>query len=508
MRPGKPFRPPSTDAKDHADETDETDCTKRRIVEDLFSVLCGSSNLIFANHRADVENYSDLLRGLCEQEQIPAQFFPHHGSLSKELREHAEQMLKDKSRPATAVCTSTLELGIDIGPVQTIAQVGSPFSVSSLRQRLGRSGRRSEPAILRVYIPETFVTDRTSPVDAIRASLVQSIALIRLLLKKWFEPPVSGGLHLSTLTHQVLSLVAERGGISASEAWKVLGRGGAFNNVGRAQFIELLRAMGQAELLMQAGDGTLLHAAAGEKIVNHYSFSTVFQTPEEYRLVTDSGNGLGTLPINHPLREGMLIIFGGRRWRVLNVDQRRRVIQVSRACGGKVPRFSGAGGQIHDRVRQEMRSVYLDAAIPSYLDRKARDLLAQGRNYFFEIGLDGQQIFSGDGSAFLFLWMGDRVMNTVAMQLQSLGLSIQNHGLAIQVDGIDSASLRGHIKRLVDSGPADAVALAATISNKQTEKFHSFLSESLLCADYASVKLDTAGAWRALADLARSDTSG
>jgi ATP-dependent Lhr-like helicase len=73
---------------------------------------------------------------------------------------------------------------------------------------------------------------------------------------------------------------------------------------------------------MQAGDGSLLHAPLGEKIVNHYSFCTVFETPEEYRVVTDSGNSLGTLPMAYPLQQKMLIIFAGRRCRVLQVDGR------------------------------------------------------------------------------------------------------------------------------------------------------------------------------------------
>jgi ATP-dependent Lhr-like helicase len=66
------------------DEPDETGTTKRRIVEDLFQVLRGTNNLVFANSRAEVESYADLLRIRCEQDQLPAEFWPHHGSLSKD----------------------------------------------------------------------------------------------------------------------------------------------------------------------------------------------------------------------------------------------------------------------------------------------------------------------------------------------------------------------------------------------------------------------------------------
>src|SRR3546814_17092430 len=86
---------------------------------------------------------------LCETQQVPNEFWPHHGSLSKEIREETEAALKQKERPATAICTTTLELGIDIGAVKSVAQIGSPPSVASLRKRLGRSGRRTGDTAIR-----------------------------------------------------------------------------------------------------------------------------------------------------------------------------------------------------------------------------------------------------------------------------------------------------------------------------------------------------------------------
>ena len=149
-------------AMDGADQNDpaEVDNATLAIGEDIFKSLRGSSNLAFANSRSNVEKYADLLRRRCESERLPNEFWPHHGSLSKDLRESVEAALKDKARPATAICTSTLELGIDIGSVKSVAQIGAPYSVASLRQRMGRSGRRGEPAILRLYIEEDEITDR------------------------------------------------------------------------------------------------------------------------------------------------------------------------------------------------------------------------------------------------------------------------------------------------------------------------------------------------------------
>lgn len=134
---------------------DGPDSVTDQVASHLFGNLRGSNNLIFAGARGRVEIYADRLRTLCENYHLPQEFYPHHASLSREHRDFVERRLKDPAKPTTAVCTSTLELGIDIGDVTCVAQIGAPFSVSALRQRLGRSGRRSgQAAILRQYVIE------------------------------------------------------------------------------------------------------------------------------------------------------------------------------------------------------------------------------------------------------------------------------------------------------------------------------------------------------------------
>ena len=167
---------------------------------DLLRVLRGHSNLVFANRKRDVQSFADLLRQHSEREHLPNEFFPHHGSLVKELREDLEVRLKEGDRPTTAVCTTTLEMGIHIGAVASVAQIGAPPSVAGLRQRLGRSGRRGEPAVLRLYVQEEQLTPDSPLPDLLRVELVQAVAIIRLLARRWYEPPNSARLHLSTLS--------------------------------------------------------------------------------------------------------------------------------------------------------------------------------------------------------------------------------------------------------------------------------------------------------------------
>jgi ATP-dependent helicase Lhr and Lhr-like helicase len=120
---------------------------------------------------------------------VPEEFFAHHGNLSREYREYAERRMKDTSRPASIICIMTLELGIDVGDIEAVAQLGPGHTVSGMRQRLGRSGRRpGQSAVMRVYIKETELTADSHPLEALCAQTVQTIAMLNLMLRKWNEP--------------------------------------------------------------------------------------------------------------------------------------------------------------------------------------------------------------------------------------------------------------------------------------------------------------------------------
>lgn len=473
---------------------------KLAISRDLFEVLRGTDNLIFANSRREVEIYADLLRRLSDERRAPNEFWPHHGSLSKDLREDVEAALKDRSKPVSAVCTSTLEMGIDIGTVTSIAQIGAPPSVWSLRQRLGRSGRRGDPAILRLYDVEPEVTDRTPPADALRAELVQTIAMVRLLLSRWFEPPAPGNMHLSTLVQQILSLIAQHGGVLPAEAHRALCGPGPFSGVDEPRFAKLLRNLGASDLITQATDGTLLLGVTGERIVNHYSFFTAFITPEEYRLLHE-GRTLGTIPIDYPLFEGALIIFGGRRWRVEAVDAPHRIVELSRAAGGRPPTFSGTGIPVNDHIRQEMLAVYKETSIPSFLDATARSLLEEARVNFLRYRLDRSSFVSWGRDTLLFPWTGDRIMGTLTLALVDRDLEVSQDGLALTITNTSEDELRAHLERLASEPSPDPSALATSAANKQEQKYDWTLGDDLLNDAFAARSLDSNGAWRCVRRL-------
>lgn len=491
---------PAPDTKPGRDNAEAGDLTP--IADHLFRTLHQHDNLIFANSRAAVETYADMLERRRQTAGVRAEFLAHHGSLAKEIREYVESRLKDPTTPVTAICTSTLEMGIDVGSVDSIAQIGAPPTVSSLRQRLGRSGRRAgQPAVLRVYISEPEITAGLPPPDALRDELVQSIAMVELLLATWYEPPDTAGLHLSTLIQQILSLLAQHGAAPADQVYQALCAQGPFERVDKPTFAALLKDMGRHDLVRQDSRGHLLPGGHGDRLVNHYSFYAAFHTSQDYRLVT-AGRTLGSLPVDRPILPGTLLIFNGQRWRVLGIDTAQRIIELVSSGDGQPPIFPGSGGEIADEVRRAMKDLYCSDVTPRYLDGGAQKMLSEGRAAFHGLGLADQAIIGWGDETLLFPWRGDRIMNTLSVTLASHGLQVGQEGTCLAVGGTSPSELWDLVKRLAAESPPDPLALADTVRAKTHDKYDRYLSDDLLNVAYAARALNIPAAWTVLADLA------
>lgn len=479
---------------DNASEEDVEPITPGQVAAHLFKAFRGTNNLVFPNSRRQVEQYTHLLNRMCESERVPNEFWPHHGSLSKEIRAETEAALKQKELPATAICTNTLELGIDIGAVKCVAQIGPPPSVASLRQRLGRSGRRKgEPAILRGYCIEDALGPRASLRDKLRLDTVQTAAMISLLVDKWFEPPRVQGVHLSTLVQQLLSAIAQRGGATAGEAYGLLcgGPGAPFTGLSKQEFVDLLRHLGHKELLTQDSSGALLHGRVGEKFVNHYSFYAAFASEEEFRVVA-GGKTLGSLPVDQMLLPGQRILFAGRTWHVDEVDEQQKAIYVTRAPGGAPPMFSGGVGRTHTKVRQRMRKLLEETSSPVFLDAAAQRFLTQARAGYSNLRLASEFALDQGKEVMLMTWLGDAANEAIACLLISRGLVAFPSGPGVEVVK-GGRSTQGILEALADIAAADTPpldVLLADVKNLAREKWDWALPDTLLRKAYASLYLD------------------
>lgn len=485
------------------DEESEPDLiAKAGIVTELFKTLRGSNNLIFPNTRRAVEFFADRLRRTSEEQRVPNEFWPHHGNLAREIREQTEAALKQKERPATGICTSTLELGIDIGAVKSVAQIGAPPSVASLRQRLGRSGRRrGDPAILRAYAIERQLTPLSGLADQLREGLIQTAAMVRLLVQGWYEPIEPKGLHASTMVQQILSLLVQHGGMQAKQLWEMLCSQGAFQAIEPNLFASLLRGLGQKEIAFQDPTGMLLLAPKGELLTEHYTFYAAFSSQEEFRVVTE-GRTLGSMPVNRPLAAGSFVIFGGRRWLVTRVSQADLVIEVKPGSGGALPSFEGeSGATLHDRVREEMRAVLEGTQPVPFLDRQGQQLLTEARANYTQMGLGKTAVRQSGNYVQILLWKGDRIHDTLTLLLQHKGFEALNHGLFVEVRGRRADEVTDALREITSAKKIDPMDVAANVEIKFRQKWDSLLADDVLNADFAADKLDIEGTLGALRDV-------
>lgn len=473
-----------------------------KICQDLFKFCRGGNHLVFANSRKRTESIAATLSDFCDQQCVPNEFFPHHGSLAKELREDLEKRLLQDQYPTTAVCTMTLELGIDIGKVNSVVQVTAPHSISSLRQRMGRSGRRGGPSILRVLIAEDELTKDSNVVDILRLELIQSLAMIRLLIgSKWYEPADLSLYHFSTLLHQILAVIAQWGGIRADQLFNLLCKEGPFQKVGIDDFKGLLVHMGNTNLITQLGNGELVLGILGERITSHYSFYAVFKTPEEYRVINGTKT-LGTLPIDSLVLVGQNIVFGGKRWKVNDIDSDKKTIYVEHAKGGKPPKFGGSGMTIHDVVRQEMFRILKDGDYRisvgnkkvDFADAIAREQFKESVTFFQRSDLARKPLLKVGNSTYLFTWLGDKVVNTIVALLIMNGYEASAYAGVIEVEKTSVEGVKSTLRTLASKKLPSETELAQSVLEKQIDKFDEFLPEDILSIGYGTKAFDINGA--------------
>lgn len=469
------------------------------VVQWMYGNLRGTNNLVFANRRADVEGYADALRELCSIEGVRLEFEAHHGSLSRQHREDVERVLKHSPDSTTVVASSTLELGIDIGSIERVVQIGAPPSVASLQQRLGRSGRRGEPPVLDSFIlaPATA----TALEDRLRAELVQTIADVELMNRRWYEPPVASALHLSTLVQQILSFVAQVSGATEDEAFATLcSARGPFARTTDEQYRHLIRHLIEGDVLHRYESGLLVLGDRGEKLVSGQSFFAAFASSIDYAVLADD-QLLGSLPLTDAVEVGGSLTFAARRWRIRRIDDERKKIYLEPSTEPEAAQFLGSTIMVDDEVRREMFRIYMSDTVPPYLDNGATTLLQQGRECFSELGLATQRVVPSGADTILLPWMGDRAMNTMRLQLVARGISVKKSALALELRKCSSTQLRVLLSEL-QNDETSAADLALHARSLRVHKHHSRLPADLLALDYASEFLDAEAAARAWAQIA------
>ncbi|MCT2563848.1 DEAD/DEAH box helicase [Chryseobacterium herbae] len=315
------------------------------LIEDLYEQTKNSKVLIFPNFRGRVEEVAVKLKRESERKSGHKNYFSHHSSVDKEVREDIEKFAKEdnKNRKFCISCTSTLELGIDIGNVDEVVQIDSTNSIASLIQRVGRSGRREDKASnLFLYATEEW-------------SLLQSLACWQLYQEHYIEPVSVSQKPYDILVHQLLSIVKGTSGITLDKLLHEIKLNRTFANITEEETVEIINYLIKIDFFEKLGK-ELIIGIEGEKVVNNKDFYSVFKT-ETFFKVSHNGNKIGELPLSFQLKEDENIFLAARIWKIVEVDLHSKKIEVIPTKDGKKPVFFGGGGDTDHRIREKMLSI-------------------------------------------------------------------------------------------------------------------------------------------------------
>ena len=329
----------------------------------------GQKSLFFCQSRALSEEVAQSIRGR------GTDVFVHHSSVSLEERTLAEERFH-RGRDAVIVCTSTLELGIDVGDLDKVLQADAPSTVSSFLQRMGRTGRRAGQLANTTFLCEGSET------------VLQAAALVELARRKWVESVPVLTRCWPVLVHQVLALALQFGAISAERCWEDLSRVPDFQEIEEAEFLTLIEHMVATDFLFRT-QGLLSIGDQTERVFGYKNFMelyAVFTTPQHYQVVTAQGRPQGSLEQSFvdKLVDGIsCFLLGGRPWIVDSVRHADRTVIAHPAPAGRKPKWGGGLPQfLSYPVCREMAAILTDNRPLGFLDPDALASVTELRQDF------------------------------------------------------------------------------------------------------------------------------
>lgn len=337
------------------------------IAKEASTKSAAQKSLFFCQSRALAEDIADRMRNQ------GTDVFVHHSSVSLEERTAAEARFQYGSN-ACIVCTSTLELGIDVGDLDLVLQANASSTVSSFLQRLGRTGRREGQCANTTFYCEDI------------EAVLQAIAIIELARQGWVESVPIQTRSWPVLVHQLLALTLQFGGISFERCWEYLSVVPDFSSISYEEFEILVQHLTHEGYLYASG-GLLSMGDKAEKIYGRKNFMelyAVFSSPQLYKVQTKANYTIGSLEqvfVDKLVPEVSSFLLGGRSWTVFHINHEERSVRVNPAPRGKKPSWGGFIPQLLGfELCQQIQQIILSQEKLSYLDEKTQLVLDEYRN--------------------------------------------------------------------------------------------------------------------------------
>lgn len=298
------------------------------IIEYIAKLDLNSPVLLFTNTRGEAEFLASILK---EKSTINIEL--HHGSLSRQVREETESILRE-GKQSIVICTSSLELGLDIGSVELVVHYGSPRQVSKLIQRIGRS-RHNKDSSARGLI----ITNNAD--DEFEANAI----LERVKEGSIEEQKIHEG-SLDVLAHHLIGLAIQIGKVPVDLAFRTFTNAYPFRNLTIDSFFKVLELL-DSNYLLFFDRGKMLFWKKGRAF--RYYFENLSTIPDilKFKVLDVIGKRIiGSLDqrfVGDYGDAGNVFVLRGTQWRILNVDEKSLTINVEPVHSGgiTVPYWEG-----------------------------------------------------------------------------------------------------------------------------------------------------------------------
>ncbi len=299
-----------------------------KIIDYVLEMKLDSPILLFTNTRGEAEFLASILK---EKSSMSIEL--HHGSLSKEVREETEFTLREGKR-GIVVCTSSLELGLDIGSIELVIHYGSPRQVSKFVQRIGRSKHNRDASAQGLIITN-------NPDDEFEAR-----AILDLIQEGSIEEQKIHDGSLDVLAHHLVGLSMQIGEVSVEQAFELVTKAYPFRNLQLKDLTDVLDLLDSNYLIFF--DRTKMTFWKKGRAFKYY-FENLSTIPDilKFKVFDSVGKKIiGSLDqrfVGDFGDSGNIFVLKGSQWRILNVDEKSFTVNVEPFRGGgiTVPYWEG-----------------------------------------------------------------------------------------------------------------------------------------------------------------------
>ena len=386
----------------------------------LYSQLVNKKSIVFERSRTGTEDTATRIneRNLVVGPRNTVKVKTHHSSVSKRLREEAEGSIKQHNESSlnAIISTSTLELGIDIGDLDQVIQIGGLNSSGSFLQRVGRTGRRFGQA--------QYFRGLCSDPD----EMVLLAACVSLGIERTSENILFPKRAFHILAHQVICLCLQKMGTTADAIWAILSKAACFSQVSRTQFDKLIDYMVSEDFLRTSMGNVLLTSNKTEREylrANWKRLFAIFDTGPMYNVV-DGKKVIGTLDSGFARSRQLPFIFvlGGQEWNAIKIDDELQQVSVEKNTTGIAPKWKGISYfDIPFELAQEVGRLLSSNGTLPFLDADAQNILSVQRNIYKALSWQhGKWVWDiADEENIIYLWTfsGEKINRVIDILLST-----------------------------------------------------------------------------------------